>query len=273
MKYVLTILVCLAGGWAARANSTNVKWELKFTENFDGKALNGKLWSRINGNPEGSDWQKHILDREDLAEVKGGELWLKGIKNEDRTSDPRPILAGGVTTKDKLAIKYGKIEVRVKLESCQGAWPAIWMLPQEGGRGWPAGGEIDIFERVNHDPFVYQTIHSTWKQSNPSDPPYSGRGDFKPDDWNIFAFEWTPDKLVWKVNGKTTHTYPKTQDNLDQWPFQVPFYLMLDMQLGGAWAGAVDETGLPIAMRIDWVKIYQLKIGGKKVSEFKRPKK
>lgn len=258
---------------AAMADSTNVKWELKFTENFDGKELNQKLWSRIDGNPQGADWQKNILDRADLAEVKGGELLLKAVRNDDQASDERKVLGGGVTTKDKLAIKYGKIEVRAKLESCQGAWPAIWMLPQDSNRGWPGGGEIDIIERVNHDPFAYHTIHSIWKQSNPGNPPYSGRGDIKPNDWNIFTLEWTPDKLVWKVNGKTTHTYPKIQDNEEQWPFQTPFYLMIDMQLGGAWAGAVDEKGLPIAMKVDWVKIYQLKIGGKKVSEFKRPKK
>lgn len=263
--------VCLMGGLCAFA-APQMKWELKFTENFNGKDLDTRIWERIDGNPDGADWQKHILARADLAEVKNGELWLRAVRNPDTSADPRRVLAGGVTTRGKLNMLYGKLEMRVKLESCQGAWPAIWMLPQNSASGWPGGGEIDIFERVNHDSFVYQTIHSAWKQSNPNNPPYSGRGEIKPDAWNVYTFEWTPDKLVWKVNGKTTHTYAKIADTMEQWPWREPFYLMLDMQLGGAWAGPVNEDGLPIAMRVDWVKFYQLKIGNKKEGGFSRPK-
>ena len=240
-----------------------LKWELKFTEDFKGTRLNPKLWKRIEDPPQGvksPDWKKNISARADLVEVKDGQLHLYGVRNEDRSSDPRAVLCGGVTTQGLFNMKYGKIEVRAKLEANKGAWPAIWLMPQ-----------IDVVERLKFDPFVYQTVHSGWTAKNKSKPPSSGKGKIKADDWNVFAMEWTPTKIVWRVNGALTHSYPKVSDEQERWPWTVPFFLMIDMQLGGAWVGAVDESTLPVAMHVDWVKFYQLSQGGKRISEFTRP--
>lgn len=248
------------------------KWQLKFTENFSGKELNPKLWKRIEGNPNGgADWQKNISTREDLVELAGDFIILKGVRNQDPASDSRRVLCGGISTRGLFSMKYGKVEIRAKLEGQKGAWPAIWMMPDKSPNGWPNDGEIDILERLNHDGFVYQTVHSAWTQSNPQDPPKMGKAAIKPDAWNTYALEWTPEKIVWRVNGKATHSYAKIGDSRERWPWDAPFYLIIDMQLGGKWVGEVDETTLPVAMKVDWVKFYSLARGSKRISEFARP--
>ena len=247
------------------------KWELKFTENFDGKALNPKLWRRIEGNPNGgADWQKNISLRDDLVEISRGILILKGVRNDDLATDSRKVLAGGISTRGLFSMKYGKIEFRAKLEGQKGAWPAVWMMPGDSPNGWPNDGEIDILERLNFDDFVYHTVHSSWTQSHPNDPPKMRKGAIKANAWNTYTLEWTPEKIVWRVNGKITHSYPKTDESHDRWPWDTPFYLMLDMQLGGSWVGEIDETTLPVEMRVDWIKFYSLTRGGKRISEFSR---
>ena len=257
----------------ARASRAAPKpsWKLKFTENFDGARLNERLWSRMDGNPAGPDWQKNLSLRPDLVEVKRGELIVRGVKNDDTSADPRRVLAGGITTKGLMNMKYGKVELRVMIEGQKGAWPAIWMMPEKPIGIWPACGEIDIMEHLASDKFVYQTVPSTWTQSHPNDPPRGGTGPIKPGDWNVYALEWTPERIVWRVNGKETHSYPKMGDSRERWPWDQPMYLMIDMQLGGQWAGQVDESTLPVEMRVDWVKLYQLSIDGKRVSEYTRP--
>ena len=270
---LVALLALSASLFAAPPAPAPDKWELAFAENFDGSRLNGKLWKRLHTEPgaQVADWCKNISAQAELAEVKGGALWLHGRKNDDRDADPRSVLAGGVTTQGTFAMKYGKVEARIKFKAAKGAWPAFWMMPQNPVGAWPACGEIDILERLNYDPFVYHTVHSTWTRQGGA-PASSVKGEIKPDAWNVFALEWTPEKLVWKVNGKVTHTYRKAGDDRDRWPWDYPFYLILDMQLGGSWVGAVDERTLPAEMAIDWIKIYRLKRGNKRISEFVRPR-
>lgn len=269
---VLAALLAVSSVFSGLAAPPPDKWELAFTENFDGNRLNGKLWKRLHTEPGAkvSDWRKNISSRNDLVEVKGGALRLHGKKNDDLASDPRAVLAGGVTTQGAFAMKYGKVEARIRFKAAKGAWPAFWMMPQNPLGTWPACGEIDILERLNYDPFVYHTVHSTWTRQGGA-PASSVKGEIKPDAWNVFALEWTPEKIVWKVNGKVTHTYRKAGDDRARWPWDYPFYLLLDMQLGGNWVGAVDESTLPAEMAIDWIKFYRLKRGAKRISEFLRP--
>jgi len=275
-RFLLMASAVLVAASAAGAQPKPLEFKLKFTENFDGAEPNPKIWKRMEKPSWGnSDWIKHMSPRPDLSEVKGGILTLKGVKNDDLESDPRPYLTGGITTQGVFNMKYGKVEARIKFKGAKGAWPAFWMMPQDSPNGWPAGGEIDIFEYLNYDNFVYQTIHSAWTQVHPNDPPRTHNAEIKADGWNVYALEWTPEKLVWRVNGKATHTYEKKAgaEAEGQWPFETPFYIMLDMQLGGAWVGAVDDSTLPAEMQVDWVKFYQLSRGKERVSEFTSPRR
>ncbi len=232
-------------------------YTLQRMDDFNGTTLDKSLWQRIG--PGRADWDRHMSYRADLVEVKDGCLHLYGKVNNDLEADVRPVLTGGVKTQGKFAMQYGKVEVRCKFSAQKGAWPAIWMMPNKPVRGWPADGEIDILERLNFDPFVYQTVHTAWTQKHPQQAPTRYRcAAVEADTWNVYGFEWTPEALIWTVNGKVTHVYPKTGEHPDQFPWTMPFYLMMDMQLGGEWVGSIDTSTLPTVMLIDWVKFYAL---------------
>lgn len=235
-------------------------WVLVWEETFDGEALDSTVWGRI---PRGrADWANTQSLDERCLELKGGVLYLKGIVNDDRTKDTAAFLTGGIWTKGKHAFRGGRIEVCAKLQAAQGAWPAIWMLPFEQRAGWPHDGEIDLMERLNYDSIVYQTVHShyTYDLGIKDYPVHGGTAPIDPDGYNVYGVDIWPDSLVFHVNGVRTFCYPKIKtDEEGQFPFDVPQYLLIDMQLGGQWVGSVDAGDLPVEMQVDWVKHYQWK--------------
>lgn len=236
------------------------RWVLAWEETFDGEVLDSTVWSRI---PRGrADWANTQSLDERCLELKDGILYLKGIVNDDRTKDTAAFLTGGIWSKGKYAFRGGRIEVRAKLQAAQGAWPAIWMLPFEQRAGWPHDGEIDLMERLNYDSIVYQTVHShyTYDLGIKDYPVHGGTASIDPDDYNVYGVDIWPDSLVFHVNGVRTFCYPKIRtDEEGQFPFDVPQYLLIDMQLGGQWVGPVDAGDLPVEMQVDWVRHYQWK--------------
>lgn len=237
------------------------KWKLVWKDDFkkDG-FLDTAKWSKI---PRGgSDWDNYMSSRDDLYEVKDGHLVLHGIVNDRRDLDTAQYLTGGMWTKDKFSVKYGKIEIRARLGEARGSWPAFWMLSQDEKYGrYPKNGEIDIMEHLNYDSVVYQTIHSHYTLNLKQDTPQ--RYTTVPIDregYNTYGVEFHPDKVVFTLNGRPTLTYPKIETDLEgQFPFDQAYYLLLDMQLGGSWVGPVDPATLPVKMEIDWVKVWERK--------------
>ena len=256
---LLIILVCLLSIPDTHAWGGKDGYRMVWKENFRGKSIDDSRWSKI---PRGkSDWKRYMSDHESLYELKGGKLILHGVENKGTApEDTARFLTGGIFTKGKFAIRYGKVEVRAKLEAAQGVWPAIWMLPEKGS--WPDAGEIDIMERLNHDDFVYQTVHThyTHTLNEKKNPPHTAKAKINPDGYNVYGVEILPDKIVFSVNGKVTHTYPKIDtDKEGQFPFGTPYYILIDMQIEGAWVGKANIEELPVKMMIDWVKVYERK--------------
>lgn len=237
------------------------QWELVWEENFDRAELDTTVWSRISRGT--ADWQNTQSFDDRCYALRDGHLVLRGIVNDDLQADTAAYLTGGVWTQGKHAFVGGRIEVRARLHGAQGAWPAIWMLPYETDKHrWPLGGEIDIMERLNNDSIAYQTVHShyTYTLGIKDNPPQGGINTINRDDFNVYGVDLWPDSLVFHINGRRTFAYPRiTTDQEGQFPFDIPQYLLIDMQLGGSWVGAVDPTDLPVEMEIDWVKHYQWK--------------
>lgn len=230
-----------------------------WVENFSGSTMDTTYWSKI---PRGtSDWNRHMSDDESLYATRNGKMILYGRVNEGVVpNDTARYVTGGIYTKGKKTLTYGKVEVKARLHGAQGEWPAIWMLPEEGK--WPDGGEIDIMERLNHDEIAYQTVHShyTYVLKEENNPPHGATGKINPDGYNIYSVEILPDSLVFAINGKRTFVYPKIQtDKKGQYPFGTPYYLLIDMQIEGSWVGKADPKDYPVMMEIDWVKFYELK--------------
>lgn len=230
-------------------------WQLTWQDDFNGTELDASKWSKI---PRGgSDWNRHMSDGDSLYEVKDGKLFLRGMVNTN-PADTAPVVTGGIYSKGKFFQKYGRVEISAKLQSAQGAWPAFWMLPETGK--WPNAGEIDIMEHLNFDSIAYQTVHSYYTfVLEEQNPPKGSINKINVDGYNTYRVDWYPDSLVFFVNDNRTFAYPKIEtDKEGQWPFTTPFYLLLDMQLGGTWVGAIDKAQLPVEMEIDWVKWYAL---------------
>lgn len=248
----ITLALCVLSACCPKSEN---EWKLSWQEDFNGNSLDTTKWSKISRG--GSDWDRHMSFGDSLYEVKDGKLILRGMVNHN-PQDTAPVVTGGVFTKDKFAQKYGRVEVSAKLQSAQGAWPAIWMLPEEGK--WPDAGEIDIMEHLNFDTIAYQTVHSyyTFVLKN-ENPPKGSIGAIKMNDYNTYRVDWYPDSVVFFINDNRTFAYPKIETTeKGQWPFNTPYYLLIDMQLGGSWVGPFDKAQLPVEMEIDWVKFYEL---------------
>ena len=234
-------------------------WELVWEEDFgtDG-VIDEAVWSKI---PRGwADWNRHMSDYDALYDVKNGNLVLRGMVNPGLPGDTMPFVTGGLYTKDKKSFYHGMIEIRAKLGNAQGAWPAFWLLPFDNER-WPYGGEIDIMERLNGESIAYQTVHSHYTYNLKQNEPVKGAtAPIYKDDYNIYGVELYPDSLVFSINGRRTFSYPRIETDMEgQFPFDRPFYLLLDMQLGGSWVGRVEPNDLPVEMYIDWVRFYEWK--------------
>lgn len=233
------------------------EWKLVWEENFEETdSFDPGIWSKI---PRGTaDWNRHMSDFDSCYAMQNGHLVLRGIVNYSLPNDTSPVLTGGVYTKGKMLFSNGRLEICARLHGAQGAWPAFWLLPEDAP--WPQGGEIDIMERLNNDSIAYQTVHShyTYVQGFKDNPPQGSTGPINREDYNIYAVELYPDSLSFYINDVHTFTYPRIEtDKEGQFPFNRPFYLLLDMQLGGSWVGRYNTKDLPVQMEIDWVRFYQ----------------
>ncbi|MBI5865238.1 MAG: glycoside hydrolase family 16 protein [Planctomycetes bacterium] len=225
-------------------------WELIWNDEFDGASIDGTKWRvedlHLNKNNE---LQYYAPDE---VYVSGGDLTLRSRRRSywgyDNAGSWRHFdyTSGLVETRDRFATTFGRIEVRAKLPSTRGLWPAHWMLPDS--RQWPP--EIDIMELLGHEPTrVYMTHHwGTWPQVQSDGGSYSGP-DFSAD-FHTFAIEWSPTRIDWKVDGllrfSSTSNIPRE-----------PFYIILNTAVGGDWPGNPDGTTVfPQYHRIDYVRVY-----------------
>lgn len=235
------------------------RWELHWQDEFEGDTLDLTKWSRCKRGT--ADWHNTMSTDPRLSRVRNGALLLLGFENPDTQTDPVPYLTGGVTSKETFAFQYGKVQIRARFKSAQGAWPALWMLGER--EPWPDCGEIDLMEHLNFDDFVYQTVHSgyTLTGNQKNHPPHSTTAPIRRDKWNTYGCEWDTDRIVFTVNGRPTHTYPRVEaKGQTQWPFDQPFYFILSMQIGGDWVNGWGPTlpeHYPAGMEIDWVRVYK----------------
>lgn len=163
-------------------------------------------------------------------------------------------------TANKVQLTYGRIEARLKVPSGSGLWPAFWALGSNIGQvSWPQSGEIDIMEYVGRQPNrVFGTIHG---------PGYSGAGGFgktydltRPvaDDYHVFAIEWEKDQIVWSIDNTVYNRASPPSVAPHEWVFNRPFFLILNVAVGGNLGGPVGEdTAFPQTLTVDYVRQYQ----------------
>jgi beta-glucanase (GH16 family) len=272
------------------------EWRLVWRDEFEGEALDVDRWA-----PEESCWgggneeRQCYTSRTENVRLENGRLVL-AARREDWTGPLQPperrggtnekktqrYTSGKVRTRDLAAWTFGRFEARMKLPRGQGTWPAFWMLPQQDRYGsWAASGEIDIVEAVNlGEPCDHcgaaesenrilnalhyggewpDNVHTANYSTLPSELPHDG--------FHVFGVDWSAEEIVWRVDGAPVFSM-KNQEwrsaggDSDAAPFDQPFYLNLNLAVGGRLAekrngGGVDPSDFPAELVVDWVRVYQ----------------
>jgi beta-glucanase (GH16 family) len=250
------------------------EWKLVWSDEFDQPGLpDSKRWTNEVGFIRNREAQYYVAGRMENARVEDGKLVIEARKEkfpnpQYRADAPRrgPEMAeytsASLTTEGLHAWKYGRVEVRAKLPQGRGIWPAIWMLgTNRRAVGWPACGEIDIMEYVGFEP---DTIHANVHTRKYNHVQKTGKGDRiqveKPfDTFHVYAIDWHEDRIDFFVNNKRYFTFQKEPEaGPEAWPFDQPFYLILNLAIGGAWGGqkGIDESIFPQRFEIDYVRVY-----------------
>lgn len=229
-------------------------YTLVWNDEFDGTALGGDWTYEIQGPGwVNNELQSYVQDN-DVAVVSDGTLKINLMKDGDNIKSAR------LYAERNTGWQYGYIEAAIKLPEGKGTWPAFWMMPVAGGQ-WPGCGEIDIMESVGYDPnVVVSTIHCN-KYNNGGTAIESARTTVSTayTDFHVYALEWSADQMTFYVDGEELLTYVNDGTGTDAWPFDQPFYVILNLAWGGAWGGqqGVDESCLPATMEIDYVRVFQ----------------
>ncbi len=248
-------------------NSTkSTNWELVWFDEFntDGLPDTSKWNYATRGNSYGwgnNEKQWYTVADSDNCYIKDGKLTITAIKEPTSGKD---YSSARLTTKGKGDWKYCKVEVKAKLPTGNGTWPAIWMLPSEKLYGnWPKSGEIDIMEHVGYDPdTVHSTVHT--ELFNHTIGTQVGKPSYLPtatSDFHTYAMEWDENEIRSYVDGREYFRFSNNGEGYGAWPFDQEFYLLLNLAIGGGWGGkhGIDDSLFPHKYEIDFVRVYQKK--------------
>lgn len=238
-------------------------WEDDFTKSSE---INERIWNYEEGDgcPDLCGWGNNELqyytggDRKN-AFIENGRLIIEATKENVGSRD---YASAKLTTQGLKEMQYGSIEIRAKVPGGIGVWPAIWMLPADRSYGqWPLCGEIDIMEHVGHDPdFVYGTVHTgaynhmigTQKGGKLTKADYES-------EFHTYRINWSEERIEFYIDKVRYYTFAKRSDDIAEWPFDQPFYLILNVAIGGNWGGekGVEEDICPARMEVEWVRYYR----------------
>lgn len=236
------------------------KGQLVFQDEFNYQGLpNPSKWEcEVGGDGFGNnELQFYTKNRTENARVEGGHLIIEARKEKWENNH---YTSAKLTTKNTFPFQYGTIEVRAKLPKGKGTWPAIWML-SKNMKKWPDDGEIDIMEHVGYNEgFVHGSVH-TKKYNHVTGTQKTDTIIIKDatENFHVYRADWTPEKIEMFVDNQKYFTYIKSETAYEAWPFDQPFYLILNQAVGGNWGGkeGVDDSIYPQKFLIDYVRIYK----------------
>ena len=240
-------------------------YELVWEENFEQEGhLNEEDWNCEVGERWANNEQQAYTDHLGNVEVKAGSLHIRSLKE---SCGIREYTSGRVNTYGKHSWQYGYFEICAKLPTGHGSWPAIWMLPDSirHGKPWPDCGEIDIMEHIGRkQDNIWFSLHSGRHNHTRKDTrQYTIIKEYEnvSTEFHTYGMEWTHEYIEFFVDGVSACVFRKDKDTEDQteyaWPFDQPFYLIMNIAVGGGLGGEIDETALPYHMEVDYVRVYQ----------------
>lgn len=239
-------------------------YRLVWHDEFDYNGLpDSTRWSfdtRGNKSGWGNNELQHYTElRPQNAFVSGGCLHITAHKED---YEKKRYTSARLVTKGHGQWLYGRMECRAKLPAGRGTWPAFWMMPAENAYGtWPASGEIDIMENVGFDPDNILATTHTQQFNHIIGNSVSGKLSVPTcnTEFHVYAIEWDAQEIRGYVDGRHYYTYVNRGKGWRSWPFDKPFYIILNLAIGGNWGGkmGVDDTIFPCSYVIDYVRVYQ----------------
>jgi len=268
IAFVFIAIVLLLGCGRSKVPNQNEElaggWVLVWSDEFSYTGLPDTLfWNYdVGGHGWGNqELQYYTESRPENARVENGLLVIEARKE--------PMEANGYTsarlvTRDRNEWLYGRFEIRAKLPEGRGTWPAVWMLAAEheyGDSYWPDNGEIDIMEHVGFAPGrIHASTHSKkyyWLIGTQRTDTI--RMNDVSQAFHTYSMEWYPDSIRVFLDNSLYFTSVNDRTGWEAWPFDKPFYLILNIAVGGAWGGqqGVDESIWPQRMEVDYVRVYR----------------
>ncbi|UCE92804.1 MAG: glycoside hydrolase family 16 protein [Flavobacteriaceae bacterium] len=231
--------------------------ELVWEEDFNGEDLDMASWNFETGDgcPHLCGWgnnERQIYTKKN-HQVRDGLLFISARKDGETYTSAK------ITTKGKKEFTYGKIEVRAKLPLGVGLWPAFWMLGANIDQvGWPDCGEIDILEYVGKEPeYIFTSLHTRDSHGIT----VNTRKDIVKgieEGFHTYAINWTEEGIEFLIDGNSFYTFSPVSKGPEIWPFDKPFYIILNLAVGGNFGGPeVDDSIFPQEFIIDYIKVYQ----------------
>jgi beta-glucanase (GH16 family) len=251
---------CTAAAAMPTATSIPVPpgWKLMWHDEFDGNAIDPANWTfDTGGGGWGNGEAEYYTSRPENARVENGLLVIEARQEKYEGSY---YTSARLKTQGLQSFQFGRIEARLKVPSGDGLWPAFWMLGTDfNGKNWPDCGEVDIMEYVGREPdLIMGTAHG---------PGYSGalglskwnRQEYNiADDFHTYAVEWESGQIRWYYDGEPYFTVTRADVGDRQWVFDHPFFIILNLAVGGQLAGPIGlKTEFPARLVVDYVRVYQ----------------
>ncbi len=248
--------------WPAAFCQSQPGWNLIWSDEFNGAQGTQPDPARWTYDLGATGWGNHELENyTNLAENASmdgqGHLVIKAIQTGARAYTSARLLSKG-----RFEVQYGRVEGRIQIPFGQGIWPAFWMLGNDIDKiGWPQSGEVDIMENIGKEPgTVHGTVHGPgYSGGNGKGAPFTLRPGRFADDFHVYAVEWTPASMEFFVDNERYFVLVPGNLPADaKWVFDHPFFLLLNLAVGGDWPGNPDATTtFPQQMLVDWVRVYQ----------------
>ena len=270
---------CLAAllVWSGAAASADAQdaglagYRLVWSDEFDIEGLpDPTRWTYdVERNREGwynNELQYYSAERAENARVEGGRLIIEArLESLDPANAPdwggQGFTSARLVTRQRASWTYGFFEVRAKVPCGLGTWPAAWLLPVAEVE-WPAGGEIDILEHVGHNAgVVHGTVHTTrYNHRRGSERGGRKRVADACGAFHRYQVRWTPEAISFGVDDTSYYAFRNDgRGDPETWPFDQPFYAILNLAVGGDWGGAegIDRRAFPQVLEVDYVRVFQ----------------
>jgi len=253
MKNILLLFGLLFSFFMLNAQERSLVW----SDDFNGTELNEKDWSFELGDgcPALCGWgnkERQIYTKRNHR-LENGMLFIQARKENDRYTSMR------ISSKGKKEFQYGRFEIRAKLAVGEGVWPAFWLLGSNIDEvGWPLSGEIDVLEYVGRAPQeIFTTLHTQDKNGDFANTKTTHIPKIE-EGFHVYAAEWDAESITFFIDGVNVYTFAPKEKTVAIWPFDQPFYLLLNLAIGGHFGGPeVDDDIFPQEFIVDYIRVYQ----------------